>query len=197
LYSLYQVTGDDRWFSAAELQVEELRAHFADPAGGFFSTSDLAENLITRPKTLQDNPTPSDNALAIEALQLHAAFTGDIAAITQAGETMQVLARNALRYPSFAGYSLAVWLTELVGIKEVALVGADEILREMEDAIWGGFRPDVVVASGNGSASSVPLLADRPLADSTLAYVCQNLVCGLPVATTDELNRSLELVPKD
>jgi uncharacterized protein YyaL (SSP411 family) len=191
LYTLYQTTGDDHWFSAAEHQVDELREHFADPDGGFFSTSDLAESLIARPKTLQDNPTPSDNSLAMEALQLHAALTGDTGAIAQAGETMQILARDALQHPSFAGYGLAVWLTELVGIKEVAIIGTTDVVQEMEDVIWDSFRPDVVVAVGDGAESPVPLLLDRPLADETLAYVCQNLICGLPVATTNELAQSL------
>jgi uncharacterized protein YyaL (SSP411 family) len=194
LYTLYQATGDDRWFTAAEHQVEELRAHFSDPAGGFFSTSDLAEDLITRPKMVQDNPTPSDNALAMEALQLHAALTGDTGAIAQAGETMQILARDALQYPSFAGYGLAVWLTDLVGIKEVAIVGDNDTVQAMGNTIWGDFRPDVVVAAGDGSESPVPLLQDRPLTDRTLAYVCENLVCGLPVDSTAELRTSLEVV---
>ena len=193
LYTLYQVTGDVRWFTAAEHQADQLRTHFADPGGGFFSTSDLAESLITRPKTTQDNPTPSDNALAMEALQIHAALTGDTAATTQVGETMQILASDAIQYPSFAGYGLAVWLTELVGVKEVALVGIDAAVQAMEHVIWDRFRPDIVVAVGDGSATVVPLLRDRPLADGTLAYVCQNLVCGLPNASADGLMNTLEL----
>ena len=107
---------------------------------------------------------------------------------------MQILARDALQYPSFAGYGLAVWLTDLVGIKEVAIVGDNDTVQAMEDTIWGDFRPDVVVAAGDGSESPVPLLQDRPLTDRTLAYVCENLVCGLPVDSTAELRTSLEVV---
>jgi uncharacterized protein YyaL (SSP411 family) len=84
-----------------------------------------------------------------------------------------------------------VWLTELVGMKEVAIIGVDDTAEAMEDVIWDSFRPDVVIAVGDGAETPVPLLLDRPLADETLAYVCQNLICGLPVATTDELISSL------
>ena len=143
---------------------------------------------------VQDNPTPSDNSLAMEALQLHAALTGDTGETAQAGETMQTLARDALQYPSFAGYGLAVWLTDLVGIKEVAIVGDNDTVQALKETIWGSFRPDVVVATGNGSESPVPLLQGRPLADRTLAYVCENLVCGLPVDSTAELRTSLAIV---
>ena len=191
LFTLYQTTGNDRWFIAAEEQVNELRTHFADPAGGFFNTSDASESLITRPKTIQDNPTPSDNALAMEALQLHASFTGDTSAIDQARETMEILARDALQYPSFAGYGLAVWLTQLIGIKEVAIVGVQESIEALERTVWERFRPDTVVAIGDGTDSPVPLLEGRPLADRALAYVCQNLTCDLPVDSPDGLRASL------
>ncbi len=191
LYTLYQATEDDRWFTAAEDHVAQLRAQFADPEGGFFNTSNTAEDLITRPKTIQDNPTPSDNALAIEALQLHAALTGDTAATAEVGDTMRILARDALQYPSFAGYGLAVWLTQLMGIKEVAIVGVGDTAETLTRIVWERFRPDVVLAAGDGSDSPVPLLSNRPLADRTLAYVCQNLTCDLPVDSAPGLRGSL------
>jgi len=187
LYSLYQVTHDEQWFLSAENHVRQLREHFADPAGGFFSTSDLADDLITRPKSTQDNPTPSDNALAMEALQLHASLTGDTTAIKEVGWAMQNLTKEALQYPSFAGYGLAVWLTQLVGVKEVAVIGDDAMCGDMERIVWDTFRPDVVIAVGDGSDSPIPLLADRPVQKTTLAYVCRNLVCDLPVNSADAL----------
>lgn len=193
LYSLYQSTGDERWFGSAEQQVSELRANFADPIGGFFSTSDLADDLIMRPKAVQDNPTPSDNALAMEALQLHAALTGDTGAIAQIGGTMEILARDALTHPSFAGYGLAIWLTQLVGVKEVAIVGSGHEQDAMERFVSEGFRPDIVVAVGDGSESVVPLLAGRPARAEPAAYVCQNLVCDLPVTSASALRMSLQL----
>ncbi len=192
LYVLYQATGQERWFTAAEELVAELRKHFADPAGGFFNTSDRSDGLIARPKTTQDNPTPSDNALAMEALQLHAALTGDTGATVEVGETMKILANDALRYPSFAGYGLSVWLTQLMGISEVAVVGRHDERRPMERVIWSSYRPNAVIAIGDGSDSVVPLLQNRPSGDGALGYVCRNLVCDLPVDSADALADSLE-----
>jgi uncharacterized protein YyaL (SSP411 family) len=197
LYTLFQATGDDRWFAAAEEQVSQLRGHFGDAAGGFFNTSDMAVDLITRPKTIQDNPTPSDNALAIEALQMHVALTGDTTVVVEADGTMQILARDALQYPSFAGYGLAVWLTQLVGNREVAIVGSQGATDAMVGLIWDDYRPNVVVAVGDGAPSEVPLLGGRPLADRTLAYVCQNLACDLPVDSAEALAISLEIAAND
>ncbi|MEN8041503.1 MAG: thioredoxin domain-containing protein [Actinomycetota bacterium] len=193
LYTLFQATGDETWFSAAEQQVARLREHFADPEGGFFSTSDRSDDLITRPKASQDNPTPSDNALAMEALLLHAAFTGDTSAIAQARNTMQTLTGDAMRHPSFAGYALAVWLTELIGINEVAIVGGGKTAAAMEHLVWSTFRPDIVVATATGSTPLVPLLQNRPIQDRTLAYVCRHLACEAPVDSVDALAESLSV----
>jgi uncharacterized protein YyaL (SSP411 family) len=185
LYTLYSVTGDERWFTEAERLVQELRSNFADPDGGFFATSDEASPLIVRPKNTQDNPTPSDNALAMEALLLHAAFTGDTAAIGEAERTMMALAEIATQHPLFGGHALAVWQTHLSGMKEVAIVGDDT--KPMEQLVWSTFRPDVVVAASDGSPTVVPLLLDRPSGEPALAYVCKDLVCDLPVGTADLL----------
>ncbi|MEE8457637.1 MAG: thioredoxin domain-containing protein [Acidimicrobiia bacterium] len=197
LYALYQATGDETWFVAAEKQVDHLRTEFADPKGGFFGTSTSTDPLIARPKNTQDNPTPSDNALGMEALLLHAAYTGDTEAIAEADATMELLARDAVHHPTFGSYGLAIWLTNLIGINEVAIVGEDEDRSAMERVVWEGFRPDIVLASSDGADSLVPLLTGRTAVseDSTpgLAYVCRQLVCELPVDSAEGLRTKLQL----
>ena len=192
LYMLFEVTGEAPWFEHAEACVDRLRTAFADPAGGFFSTADDAEKLIARPKSLQDNPTPSDNSLAMEALQFHAAFTGDQTAIAEMEQTMASISVIANRHPSFAGHALAVWVTHLVGVKEVAITGVKDATSELVSEIWETYRPDVVLALNRGTDSNVPLLADRPAGQEATAFVCQDLICELPVHTRDELRSLLE-----
>ena len=193
LYSLYATTGDERWFVTAEGHVERLRRDFADPDGGFFATSLNATGLITRPRNVQDNPTPSDNALALEALLIHAAYTADSGAIEEAEATMRSIGPIALRHPTIGGYALAVWLTHMVGIDEVAIVGDDTA--ELEAVVWSRFRPNVVLAVGGDTPGEVPLLADRPKLDSARAFVCRDFACELPVTNskdlTDQLDRTL------
>ena len=187
LYTLFAVTGDERWFTAAEELVATLRERFADPDGGFYATSSESHDLITRPKNKQDNPTPSDNSLALEALEMHIALTGDVAATSDLEGTMRFVATDAIAHPAFGGYALAIWLTHLVGIKEIAIVGSEKQRTGLVEPIWGAFHPGVVLASGDGSDTTVPLLQQRDAGTSGLAYVCENLVCDLPVSTADEL----------
>ena len=192
LYSLYASTGDERWFVAAESHVDRLRSGFADPDGGFFATSTEATDLITRPRNVQDNPTPSDNALALEALLIHAAYTADAEAIAEAEATMRSIGPLALRHPTFGGYALAVWLTHVVGIDEVAIVGDDTA--ELEAVVWSRFRPNVALAVGRDASERVPLLADRPPIDTARAFVCRGFVCDLPVTKADDLADQLDRV---
>ena len=191
LYTLFQTTGDDRWFTTAEGLVQTLRSRFADPEGGFYATADDAEDLITRPKNIQDNPTPSDNALAMEALQIHSAFTGDLSALDELERTMATMSVVALRHPSFAGQSLAVWSAHTAGVKEVAITGTSEAIDDLIDTYWSTYRPASVVAVNRGNRSVVPLLDDRPASATPTAYVCQRLACELPVHTGAELTSLL------
>jgi uncharacterized protein YyaL (SSP411 family) len=78
LLELYQTTFDPRWFLAAQELAETVIAHFQAPEGGFFDTSDDHESLITRPRDLQDNATPSGSAMAVTTLLKLAGFTNDL-----------------------------------------------------------------------------------------------------------------------
>jgi uncharacterized protein YyaL (SSP411 family) len=74
---LYQTTFDPRLFVAAQELAETMIAHFKASAG-FYDTSDDHESLITRPRDLQDNATPSGNAMAVTTLFRLAGFTNDL-----------------------------------------------------------------------------------------------------------------------
>src|SRR5690606_20926989 len=74
---LAEATGAARWIREATSTADGLLERFWDDEdGGLFTTGDDAEQLITRPKDLLDNATPSANSLAAVALQRLAALTG-------------------------------------------------------------------------------------------------------------------------
>jgi uncharacterized protein YyaL (SSP411 family) len=192
LFSVYQATGAERWFTEARRLVDEMIRLFADPDGhGFFATGTDAEALIDRPKNLQDNPTPSDNALAAEALQLLVAYTGDARARDLFDGIVRAAGLLIERYPAAVGHLLAVLAVDPP--KEVAIVGAAAVRNRLASTVWHQFRPDCVLAVGDGGASAVPLLTDRTAPPGeTRAFVCRNFVCDLPVSTSKELAAQLE-----
>ena len=106
LLALYQATFDERWFVAARDLADQILAHFADPAGGFFDTADDHEALITRPKGLQDNAMPSGGAMAAQVLLRLAALTGEGRYRDAAESALRGVTSVAHRYPT----GFAHWL---------------------------------------------------------------------------------------
>ena len=107
LLELYQTTVDPRWFSAAQELAETMITHFEAPDGGFFDTSDDHETLITRPRDLQDNATPSGNAMAVTALLKLAGFTNNLRyadTAHQALAQMQTPTGGGMMSPVSAGF---------------------------------------------------------------------------------------------
>ena len=190
-YTLYSATADERWFAEAERLVAEMIELFADEAGlGFFATAHDAEALIARPKNLMDNPTPSDNALAAEALLMHTAFTGDPHGARLLDGVARAAGRLIDQYPSAAGHLIAVLAS--VPMKEVAVIGPPDRRRALETTVWNSFRPDCVLAAGTGSSTAVPLLDQRTAGSGgAQAFVCQSFVCDLPVSEPSALESQL------
>jgi len=185
LLALYEATFDERWFTAARSLMDTLLAHFTDPAGGFFDTADDAERLVTRPKDMQDNATPSGSAAAaLVLLRLHA-LTGEGSYRAAAERAIATVTPLAARHPT----AFAMWLQaidlSLADVAEVAIVGAldDPATLELLAVAHGTYAPGrVVAAAPPGAASVVPLLADRPqVRGRPTAYVCRGFACRAPV----------------
>ena len=80
--------------------MDTVLERFADPAGGFFDTADDHERLITRPKDVQDNATPSGGAMATHVLLRLAALIGEGRYRTAAERAIAAVAPLAARYPT-------------------------------------------------------------------------------------------------
>ncbi|MBI2777243.1 MAG: thioredoxin domain-containing protein [Chloroflexi bacterium] len=191
LLALYEATFDERWFVIARALMDAVLEHFVDPDGGFFDTADDHERLVTRPKDVQDNATPSGGAMATHVLLRLAALTGEGRYRMAAERAIAPVAPLAARYPTaFAKWLSAIDLA-LSDIAEVAIVGdpAEPSTRELIAAATAGLHPARVVAvSPDPAASVVPLLAGRErVKGRPAAYVCRNFSCQLPVTDPDAL----------
>jgi hypothetical protein len=189
LLELYQTTFDEKWFVAARDLADSMLQHYADPAGGFFDTSDDHEALVTRPKDLQDNAVPSGNAMAATVLFKLAAFIGEDRYYRDAEALLGALQAALIQSPlGFAQWLIALDFA-LSNPKEIALVGdqGSSSVQALLDVVRAGLRPHQVVALGTPRAdrpSAVPLLLDRPVVDEcATAYVCVRFACQRP--TTD------------
>jgi len=192
LLELYQTTFDPRWFLAAQELAETVIAHFQAPEGGFFDTSDDHEALITRPRDLQDNATPSGNAMAITALLKLAGFTNELRYVDIAHQALAQMQPMVSRYPLGFGQWLQALAYVLSKPREIAIVGDPESAdtQALLNVVREGYRPFQVVALGSPITEppAVPLLQDRSLVDGRAsAYVCRDFACQAPVTTPEAL----------
>ena len=192
LLSLYQATGEVEWFTAGRSLGADMVDLFADPAGsGFFATGRDAEKLISRPKNFMDNPTPSDNSLAAEALQMLYALTAEDNLLEHIDGIYSAAGNLMEQHPGAVGYLTSVHAVDR--LKEVAVVGEASARRLLTGVVWETFRPDLVLAQGVGPDDAVPLLADRTAEPGgARAYVCEDFVCALPVDSPDALRVQLD-----
>ncbi|MBU1865601.1 MAG: thioredoxin domain-containing protein [Actinobacteria bacterium] len=197
LFVLYQATGDDSWYREAATVTRHLVGLFWDDRdGGVFATGVDAEQLIARPKNLFDNPTPSDNSMAAEALAMLAAATGEAEPARQVEEIARTAGAAVTQAPTAVAHLLAVLDSFRIG-RELAIVGdpADRRTAALVAVARERFLPEVFLAVGTPDAEPVvPLLAGRGAAadGSPLAYLCSGFVCDAPTGDPAVLRAMLD-----
>jgi uncharacterized protein len=191
LLALFAATGEVSWFEGARVLLDQLAERFADESGGFF-TNEQTHELPKRPKDVFDNPSPSGNSLAAEALLTMSLYTGDQATRAAAEDTLRGLGMVMSRYPTGAPYALAVLHSVHRGTHELAVVGNE--WSELAKVYWSRLRPHIVLAGSTGDETRVPLLIDRFVSGTTRAYLCSGFSCLAPVTSAEELEGSLASV---
>ena len=195
--ALYEATFEPGWFTAAQDLVGTMLAHFRAPEAGFFDTSDDHAALIARPRDLQDNATPSGNAMATTVLLGLSGLTGDARYGDISEQSLARMQDVVARHPLGFGHWLQALSYALSKPREIAIVGDPEAAdtRALLGVVHSGYRPFQVVALGapNPERAQVPLLLHRSLVRGhAAAYVCRALSCQAPVVRPEELEVQLE-----
>jgi hypothetical protein len=184
LLALYQATFDPYWFEWAQALAGQMLSYFRDAqAAGFYDTSADHEELLYRPKEWQDNATPSGNAMAAQVFLKLSLITGDASYWDIALESISEVTGYLARFPTGFAHWLCAAAFALGDPREIAIVGEldDPDTAELIDVVSKPFRPNVVLAVGEGG-ENVPLLAGRSrISGKPTAYVCRRFVCQAPV----------------
>jgi hypothetical protein len=195
--AVYELTFDDRWLARArDLGGSMTRWFWDDAAGVLFDTASDHETLITRPRDVYDNATPSGTSLAVELLSRLAELFDDREARDRATKVANSLAPAVARYPLAFGHMLGCVDMLVNGAVELALVGdpSSEAFRDLERTAADRYVPSLVVAGGaTNGRGDVTLLRDRdPIDGRATAYVCRNYACELPATDASTLGRQLD-----
>jgi uncharacterized protein YyaL (SSP411 family) len=185
LYELHVATGDLRWLREANRLARLAVGLFGDEErGGFFLTPAGGEELVARPKPLDDHPTPSGNSMLAYVLLRLARIYGDDGLERQAVGVFRLARPLVERAPTAFGHLLCALDFWFSPPRELAIVGDPR--SEVARAALEPFDPNAVVAFGR--ADDVPLLAGKDLVDGKPAvYVCERFACRAPVTEPAEL----------
>jgi uncharacterized protein YyaL (SSP411 family) len=186
LLELALATGEPEWLPPARRLAGEALTRFGDERnGGFYQSASDAEQLVARHKELDDNPTPSGNALLAHALIRLGRIYAEPELEQRAAATMRLAVEPMRRAPHGLGQMLSTLDLHLSPPREVAVVGpaADPATRALASAVRDGFHPGVVYAFGDGADSGgIPLLEGRgPVGGEPAAYICQGFACLAPL----------------
>ena len=185
LTRLAELSGEARWIDEARDAADGLLELFWDgDAGGVFTTGHDAERLVTRPKDLMDNATPSAQSLAACGLLRLAALTGEARYDEHARQIIALFSSAAAQHPTAFGRALEAIDMAAHGLDEIAVVGDRP---DLVAAVQTRYLPSAVLAWGEPYDS--PLWADRP---EGFAYVCRGFACQSPAATVEDLSTQLD-----
>ncbi|MBR9853654.1 MAG: thioredoxin domain-containing protein [Algicola sp.] len=188
--SLYEVTFDEKWLNLAKKLLDYSIKHFAEKESSmFFYTSDEDQSLIRRTIEVDDNVISSSNSMmAINLFKFHKLFPEG-----NYGATAKQMLKNVQkdfdqRAQGFSNWlHLAVFLNQ--NFYEIALIGDD--YKNMGRKIASVYVPNSIL-TGSQQDGNIALLKNRSVPGKTLAYVCIEGTCKLPVSNTKEVLEQLQ-----
>jgi uncharacterized protein YyaL (SSP411 family) len=195
--AVYELTFDRLWLDRARRLADEILARFwDDEAHALFDTAADAESLVTRPRDVTDNATPSGTSLAIELLLK----LGDVFAIgiysERARYLLETIAEPMARFPSAFGHALGAADLAVRGAIEVAIAGdpRDERFASLAETVAERYLPSLVLAGGTGAATEGIALLEGRAADEPTAYVCRAHACDVPTSNVAVLGEQLHAI---
>jgi uncharacterized protein len=200
LLSLYEATGDVEWIREARTLADAMIDLFRDEREGiFYDTARDGEQLVVRPRNIDDNAMPSGNSAATLLLLRLSVLTGDHRYERLAVTALRDAAGLLERAPLAFGRMLAALDFHLAPRREVVIAGDPRSpdMRELLDVLRRRYDPNLVmamrpVALDESAAAEVPLLAERgPVDGRAAAFVCRNYACDRPVTDPDALRAAL------
>jgi uncharacterized protein YyaL (SSP411 family) len=186
----WQLTGERPWLDRASNIAAVIIERFWDDAiAGFYDVPGDHEQLITRPRDLYDNATPSGSSLAIELLLQLAYITGDADLARRANAALSPIAEPMARHPHAFGHALGSADVMVNGITAVAVVGTPEGTGALLDQARSVYLPSsITAASADGANDDLALFSERDSRGAAAAaYVCRGQVCDAPVTTPGDL----------
>lgn len=203
LIDLYQVTFKPQYFKEAKKLCKKMIDLFwDDKEGGFFLTSQKAEELFLRPKEIYDSALPSGNSIAILDLIKLSRMTFDKELEEKAKYFLDNFSSDIAHLPSAHTQLLVVLEFAFFPSREIIIAGDMKFLDtlQMVNYLYKLFIPNKVMLlrpRGGGDLREMlkiaPFLKEyKQIEGKTTVYICENRVCKKPITAMEELRRIFE-----
>ncbi len=200
LIELYDATFKVEYLKQAESFQKVLDKHFADDVyGGYFFTSDFAEELIVRQKEIYDGAIPSGNAVTMLNLLKLAKYTGKNEYENKALDLSRAFHEQVKATPMGHPFLMVALEFMLAESLEIVIVGNPEaeIVNQTISVLRKKFIPNKIVICKNQTTST--LLDEISDYTKNLAelngeptfYLCKNFTCQLPTTDFNEISLKL------
>jgi len=200
LLELYEATFKAEYLQQAEKFQKVINKHFGDEVyGGFYYTSDFAEELIVRQKEIYDGAIPSGNAVTMLNLLKLARYTGNQGHENTALDLSRAFHEHVKATPMghpFLMVALEFMLSESI---EIVIVGKpnETKVRLALSNLRKKFIPNKILIYKDPENSKVLDEVSNyttrliSLKGKTTFYLCKNFSCELPVTDFNEIIKRL------
>ena len=191
LLQLYKTSFTENYLRIAADYCSYVIENFSDEESCFFYyTHQDQKDIIVRKKEIYDGATPSGNSVMAEnLLQLSIVFD-NAAWRARSNKMLHQLSASVMKYPSSFGIWASLLLYQVMGINEIAVIGAN--FANLSKDIVLKYLPNVVIMSSEQGNEAFPLLAAKPSSESDYIYLCKNYSCLAPFMTANSLFSEIE-----
>ena len=188
--ALYEATFDDAWLNHSKKLLDYTKQHFRDETSGmFFFTSDEDHSLIRRSIETNDNVISASNSIMAKNLvKFHKLYTEE-----DYGDIARQMVKNVQKDFDRSAQGFANWLHVILyenqNFYEIALVG--ENYKTLGKEIGAQYLPNSILV-GSKQDGNLELLKNRHVDGETLAYVCIEGTCKLPVTTSEGVMQQIQ-----
>jgi len=202
LIELYQATFDPDYLQkAVELTGQMISLFWDEASAGFFFSGKDAEQLIARPKPLEDGAAPAGNSVAALNLLRLAHLAGNQRFADLASRQMEFFARDVERFPQAYAFFLTALQFALGPPKEIIVVAGppqEQEAKGLLENLQKKFLPEAVLlycpADERGARLKeiAPFLGQhKPVDGKATVYVCANYACQAPVTGWAQLQKMI------
>jgi uncharacterized protein len=199
LHAVYLIDFDPQLFQQMRSFFKALQRDFASEGSLYDDASTGVIDLIVRPRALQDNATPSGNALAAYVHWLFGNYDHAPAHLDRAERMVRHAGSVIQDYPTSFGCWLQVSGLLQHKTQQVALITLEGLksLQPFLDVYRHTYRPHVIIAVQHGQTSPdsirpAVLEGRSTITDRPTAYVCQGFICLEPVTESSKFKDQLD-----